>query len=168
MLRFDTHILMSTVNETHIFQIIDSKAGVKFNRLDVGVMSGLISNQPTLAFSNFYERQNGVYVDSSLVVQVVPSGAFLLEWDPSLNIYVERASWEVKNASPSHNKPLEIVAASVNGSQVALALSGGNVVVLCVENNVTKFRELMCVTSGYPLIHQGRSFVSFFTIANNP
>lgn len=141
------------MNETHIFQLIDSEGGVKFDRLDVGVMSGLISNQPTLAFSNFYQRQNGVYVNSSLVVQVVPNGAFLLEWDLLLNIYVERASWEVKNAPPSHNKPLEIVAASVNGSQVALALSGGNIVVLCIENNVAKFRELMCVTSGHTLVH---------------
>ena len=127
---------------------------MKFNRLDVGVMSGLISNQPTLAFSNFYQRQNGAYVNSSLVVQVVPSGAFLLEWDPLLNIYVERASWEVKNAEPSHNKPLEIVAASVNGSQVALALGVGNIVVLCIENNMAKFKELMCVTSGHPWVHK--------------
>lgn len=140
------YILMSTVNETHIYQIIDSETGVEFNRLDVGAMSGLKSNQPTLAFSNFFQRQNGAYVDSSLVVQVVPSGAFLLEWDSSLNIYVERASWEVKSVPPSHGKPLEIVAASVNGSQVALALSGGNIIMLCIENNAAKFKELMWVS----------------------
>jgi len=138
------HILMSTVNETHVFEIIDSETGVKFNRLDAGLMSGLISNEHTLAFSNFLQRQNGAYVNSSLVVQVVPSGVFLLEWDSSLNVYVERDSWEVKNAPLSHNnKPLEIVAASVNGSQVALALSGCNIIVLCIENEAAKFKELM-------------------------
>ena len=156
---------MSTVNETHIFQVIDSETGVKFNRLDVGVMSGLRSNQPTLAFSNFCRRQNGAYVNSSLVVQVIPSGAFLLEWDSSLNIYVERASWEVKSAPPSNNKPLEIVAASVNGSQVALALSGGNITVLCIESGAAKFKELM-------LVSPHRSSVQFFTafafLANTP
>lgn len=156
---------MSTVNETHIFQVIDSETGVKFNRLDVGVMSGLRSDQPTLAFSNFFRRQDGDYVNSSLVVQVVPSGAFLLEWDSSLNTYVERASWEVKSAPPSHNKPLEIVAASVNGSQAALALSGGNMIVLCIENGAAKFKELM-------LVSRRRSSVQFLTafafLANTP
>lgn len=160
------HILMSTVNETHIFQIIDSETGVKFNWLDIGVMSGLRSNQPTLAFSNFLQRQNdGAYADSSLVVQVVPSGAFLLEWDSSLNIYVERASWEVKSAPPSHSKPLEIVAASVNGSQVALALSGGDIIVLCIENGAAKFKQLMWVSPRH-------SSVQFLTasafLANTP
>ncbi|KIM43302.1 hypothetical protein M413DRAFT_444121 [Hebeloma cylindrosporum] len=141
---FDTRILMSTVNETHIFQIVDSETGVKFKRLDVGPMSGLISNQSTLAFSNFLQRQNGAYVKSSpLVVQVVPTGAFLLDWDSPLNIYVERDSWDVKNAPQSHNKPVEIVAASVNGSQVALALSGGNIIVLCIEYDASKFKELI-------------------------
>ena len=97
--------------------------------------------KPTFAFSNFYKRQNGEYVDSSLVVQVVSNGVFLLEWDATMGNYMERAAWKVENTAPYDARPLEIVAANVNGSQVALALSGGRRAVLCIQNNAMEFRE---------------------------
>ncbi|KAF8158252.1 mono-functional DNA-alkylating methyl methanesulfonate N-term-domain-containing protein [Crassisporium funariophilum] len=140
-----SHIVVSTLNETHLFQINDRGNKPTFARMEISSFAGLVAKQPTLAFSNIYERVNGIYQDSSLVVQVVPTGAFLLQWDFELIAYVERASWEVKNIATSNARTPEIVAASINASQVALALNGGHRVVLCIENNAIQFREVMKV-----------------------
>ncbi|KDR82646.1 hypothetical protein GALMADRAFT_837022 [Galerina marginata CBS 339.88] len=141
---YDTHILLSTLSETHLFQITDGGPTISLKRESgSSAMGGLISNQPTLAFSNFCKRENGAYYHSNLVVQVVQTGAFLLEWDISLGAYVERASWEVKSTARPDSRPLEIVAASINLSQVALALSGGTLVLLCIENGVRQFKQLL-------------------------
>ena len=141
--RNHNHLLVSTVNETHLFQINDQGANTTFRRVESVPYSGLVTKIPTIAFSNFYKRQDGKYVDSSLVVQVVPNGAFLLEWDATMGYYMERAAWKVENMASHNAKPLEIVAANVNGSQVALALSGGRRAVLCIQNNEIEFRELI-------------------------
>ncbi|KAF8967077.1 CPSF A subunit region-domain-containing protein [Flammula alnicola] len=168
----NTHILISTVDESHLFRINDSGNTITLQREEFGPTSGFIANQTTLAFSNFYKRENGVYGNSRLVVQVVPTGAFLLEWDTTMKMYLERASWEVKNIPPSHNRPLEIVAASANASQVALALSGGNLVLLCIENNAAQFKQLathvthseISAVSFTPLNAQ-KAFSSILTVA---
>jgi DNA damage-binding protein 1 len=131
------------VNETHLFQINDQGPNTTIRRVECAPYNGLVTKKPTLAFSNFYKRQDGKYVDSSLVVQVVPSGAFLLEWDATMGNYMERATWKVENTALYNAKPLEIVAANVNGSQVALALSGGIRALLCIQNNAIEFRELL-------------------------
>ncbi|KAF8908996.1 CPSF A subunit region-domain-containing protein [Gymnopilus junonius] len=139
----DSHILLSTINETHLFQLNEYGAGVTLRLAEAVSLGGLISNQPTLAFSNFCKRENGVYNSSYLFVQVVPTGAFLLEWDIYLESFVERASWEVRNTAGPGSRPLEVVAASINPSQVALALSGGEIVLLCIENGAKQFRQLI-------------------------
>ena len=141
--RDHSHLVVSTVNETHLFQINDQGTNTTFQRVESTPYNGLVTMKPTLAFSNFYKRQDGKYVDSSLVVQVVLNGAFLFEWDATMGNYMERATWKVENTALYDAKPLEIVAANVNGSQVALALSGGTRVVLCIQNNATEFRELL-------------------------
>ena len=143
MFRKHSHLVVSTVNETHLFQINDQGANTTLRRVEIAPFNGLVTTKPTLAFSNFYKRQDGKYVDSSLVVQVVPNGAFLLEWDATMGNYMERATWKVENTALYDAKPLEIVAANVNGSQVALALSGGRPAVLCIQNNAIEFRELL-------------------------
>ena len=141
--RKHSHLVVSTVNETHLFQINDQGANTTFRRVESAPYNGLVTDKPTIAFSNFYQRQDGKYVDSSLVVQVVPNGAFLLEWDAAMRNYMERATWKVENTISYDAKRLEIVAANVNGSQVALALSGGTRAVLCIQNNAIEFRELL-------------------------
>ena len=141
--RNQSHLVVSTVNETHLFQINDQGANTTFQRVEIAPHNGLITKKPTLAFSNFYKRQDGKYVNSSLVVQAVPNGAFLLEWDATMGNYMERATWKVENTALYNAKPLEIVAANVNGSQVALALSGGTRALLCIQNNALEFRELI-------------------------
>lgn len=143
MFRKHNHLLVSTVNETHLFQINDQGANTTFQRVESAPYGGLIMKKPTIAFSNFHKRQDGKYVDSSLIVQVVATGAFLLEWDVTLGYYMERAAWKVENTASYDAKPSEIVAANVNGSQVALALSGGRPAVLCIENDALEFRVLI-------------------------
>ena len=78
-------------------------------------------------------------------MQVVPNGAFLLEWEDILGTFVERASYELTNLAEQGTRPLEIVAASINSSQVALALSGGTIIILCIENGAKQFKPLMSV-----------------------
>jgi DNA damage-binding protein 1 len=132
------------VNETHLFQIDDQGATTTaFRRVESAPYSGLVTKKPTFVFSNFHKRLNGEYVDSSLVVQVVPNGAFLLEWDAVMGNYMERAAWKVENTASYDARPLEIVAANANGSQVALALSGGKRALLCIQNNAIEFKELI-------------------------
>lgn len=97
-------------------------------------MEGLRINESTIAFSNIAQRITGrdgkaTYQNSSLVVQVTSSGATLLEFDESLRIYMKLDRWEVK-ANAFEDPNAEIVAASVNSSQVALAISGGKLVLL--------------------------------------
>ena len=141
--RKHSHLVVSTLDETHLFQINDQGANTTFRRVGRAPYSGLVTEKPTLAFSNFYKRLESQYVDSSLVVQVVPSGVFLIEWDAIMGNYMERHAWKVEDTPSYDAKPREIVAASINGSQVALALSGGRRVLLCIENNATKIKEVI-------------------------
>lgn len=143
MFRNHTHLVVSTVNETHLFQINDHGANTTFRRVESAPYSGLVTNKPTFALSNFHKRVGGEYVDSSLVVQVVPNGAFLLEWDAAMGNYMERAAWKAENMASFDARPPEIVAANVNGSQVALALSGGRRALLCIQNNAIDFKEVI-------------------------
>ena len=141
--RKHNYLVVSTLNETHLFQINDQGVNTTFRRVESAPYNGFVTKKPTFAFSNFYKRQGGEYVDSSLVVQVVPNGVFLLEWDATMGNYMERAAWKVENTASYDARPPEIVAANVNGSQVALALSGGRRAVLCIQNNAIEFRELI-------------------------
>jgi len=132
---YDSYILVSTRSEGHLFKLKNgSKAQLR--RIETGALNALVTSQPTLAFSNVYRRQNGTYVNSSLAVQVVPTGVHLLEWDSSVNGYKEQSKWDPRSLAQGNNdQRREIVAASVNASQIALALSGGNVVFLRIKND---------------------------------
>lgn len=109
---------------------------MKFRRIEIGLIGALITNQPTLALSNLYRRSNGQYVNASLVVQVVPTGVYLFEWDPSLGGHIERDKWCLPQGDD-----IEIVSASINSSQVSLASSRGDIVLLRIENNATKLEK---------------------------
>lgn len=95
--------------------------------MDPIIVSGLTANQPTLALANVMRRVPGMsgasaYVDSPFVVQVTPVGVSVLEMDPELgntsfigSLILEESPWKNKR----------VVAASVNASQVVIALEGG-------------------------------------------
>jgi DNA damage-binding protein 1 len=121
---------------------IDPDDAAKLKRVESGLLGGLIIDQPTLAFSNVYRRSNSQYVNSALVVQVVPTGVHLLEWDSSLGGHTERDKWDPKcllESDCTHH--IEIVSASVNSSQISLASSRGNLVLLRIGNNTSKLEE---------------------------
>ena len=95
--------------------------------------AGLVTNLPTLAFGNVARRLSNLqgkssYVNSQLVVQVTRHGAYIFNYDAALGSFSEHASgWEVDGK--------EIVAASINPSQVLLALTGGRLVALNLDVN---------------------------------
>lgn len=102
-------------------------------------MKGFITHESTIAFANVAQRVKGQdgkarYTNSSLVVQVTGTGAALLELDEGLQIYAQIDHWSVK-ANTADDPSAEIVAASINSSQVALAVSGGKLALLSVAED---------------------------------
>lgn len=133
-------MVVSTLAETHLFRINDSGHRISLQREDCE-SSGFITDKPTITFSNMHERVDGKYVDSRMVVQVVSDAVYLLQWETSLKTYIKGAELTVDSISP-RGKPAEIVAAGVNGSQVALALSGGKIHVFFIANNDLTLKNL--------------------------
>jgi DNA damage-binding protein 1 len=89
---------------------------------------------PTLAFGNVARRVVGAngkssYSNSRLVVQITPKGALLLEYDITMGAYMQRDRWEPRGT--------EVVAGSVNPSQMVLALDGGKLVALNIMEDNT-------------------------------
>ena len=98
--------------------------------MDPITVSGLTSNQPTLALANVMRRVPGMsgasaYVDSPFVVQVTPVRVSVLEMDSELGTTSFVGSLTLEE-SPWKNK--RVVAASINASQVVVALEGGIIV----------------------------------------
>jgi DNA damage-binding protein 1 len=117
-------------------RISDGGGNPEFLPLEDGTVEGLRTNESTIAFSNVAQRALGkdgkaTYKNSSLVVQVTGSCASLLEFDEGLQTYMKIDRWEVKANAPE-DPAVEIVAASINSSQVALATTGGKLVLLSV------------------------------------
>lgn len=107
--------------------------------LEDNAIEGLKMHEPTIAFSNVSQRVKGQdgkaqYVNSSLAVQVTASCLLLLELDEDLQSYVMCDTWKVKE-NAFEDPSAEIVAASINSSQIALVVSGGKKVLLSVAEN---------------------------------
>jgi len=118
--------VVSTPRETHLFRVDEDEERLWY--MDPITVSGLVTNRPTLALANVMRRLPGMsgtsaYGDSSFVVQVTPAGISVLEMDPELGttsfvgslVLEETATWKGKR----------VVAASINASQVVIALEGG-------------------------------------------
>lgn len=136
-----THIVVSTLHETHVLRFEDDQ-GTIVSRVG-GSDKGFLSSR-TLAVSNIQRRIPGdrstpsTYVDSSLVVQVVPEGLLLLNYESSLREYSRIGDlWTpdkfADGNAPSWNR--EIVAADINASQVVIALKHGRLVLLILEGD---------------------------------
>ena len=128
----DSRILVSTLQSTHLLEINDAGSNTPLSYVQEASMTGLIFHSRTVSFRNVARRiadGNGKsqYVNSSLVVQVTPNGAFLLEYDVAMRTYVQHARWEQRGT--------EVVAASINPSQVVLALNVGKLVVLNITQD---------------------------------
>jgi DNA damage-binding protein 1 len=141
--------VVSTLQETHVFRFDNASS---ISSIDGDKNTGFITDLPTIAVSNILRRTRNTenksdYLDSSFVIQVVSKGLLLLEYDPGVRQY-SRASelWTLeKFADPGKEglwKGREIVAASINASQVVLALNWGRVVVLTLNVDVKRFIKL--------------------------
>ncbi|KAF9485871.1 hypothetical protein BDN70DRAFT_870784 [Pholiota conissans] len=141
----NTHLLVSTVTESYLFKINDSGNIITLQHEDTAPLGGFIADKPTLALSNIMAVQGTEhtreYVNSRLIVQVVPTGVHLFEWNDTT--YVKLDSWKEKGTTLPGNRPFEIVTASINSSQVALALNGGRIVLLCIARNKNEFFEVL-------------------------
>lgn len=132
---FHTHLVVSTPRETHMFRMSSDSA----TRLDVGTAIGLSHKTPTIVMSNLAKRvpksvgkSVTTYVNSSFAAQVTSHEVLLLNIHPSLTFPVLIGDpWTPNKVDGWEGK--EISAASINASQVALALSGGILVVLNVD-----------------------------------
>ena len=118
--------MLSTPRETHLFRVDENEERLWY--MDPITVSGLITNQPTLALANVMQRATGVsgassYSDSSFVVQVTPTGISVLEIDPELGTTSFTGSLILEETSTWKGR--KVVAASVNASQAVIALDGG-------------------------------------------
>ena len=118
--------MISTPRETHLFRMDEDEERLWY--MDPITVSGLVTNQPTLALANVMRRLPGVsgasaYDDSSFVVQVTPVGISVLEMDPELGTTSFIGSLLLGETSAWKDK--RVVAASINASQVVIALDGG-------------------------------------------
>ncbi|GLB38302.1 putative CPSF A subunit region [Lyophyllum shimeji] len=144
---YHSHILASTLEASHLFRIDDAGGDTTLTHVqETGLTdkSGLITNLPTLAFGNVTHRVKGPsgkanYLNSQLVVQVTRQGATLLQYDVATGLFQQVAGWTLNG--------LQVVAASVNPSQVLLALNGGRLVCLGMEDGKT-FHPIVKKDSG--------------------
>ncbi|KAG1898161.1 CPSF A subunit region-domain-containing protein [Suillus fuscotomentosus] len=143
------HIVVSTLQETHVFRFDNASS---ISSIDGDKNTGFITDLPTIAVSNILRRTYNAenksdYADSSYVIQVISKGLLLLEYDPDVQQYTRIGEpWTLeKLADPGKEglwKGREIVAASINASQVVLALNWGRVVLLTLDDKrFIKLRE---------------------------
>ena len=133
----DSHILVSTLQSTSLFKINDVNGTLSLSYVEGDALSGLRVDVPTLAFANVARRVKvgnapAKYENSSLVVQVTARGVFLLELDPVIGSHVEVNRWIPEGQGTFGERQRDIVAASVNPSQVVIALHGGKLIVLSI------------------------------------
>lgn len=118
--------MVSTSRETHLFRVDEDEERLWY--MDPITVSGLVTNQPTLALANVMQRVPGMsgastYSDSSFIVQVTPVGVSVLEMDPELGTISHIGSLILEETTAWKNK--RAVAASVNASQVVIGFEGG-------------------------------------------
>jgi DNA damage-binding protein 1 len=140
--RTTSHIVVSTLQETHVLRF-EGDQGTMVSNVG-GSDKGFLSSR-TLAVSNIQRRIPGTpgtpsaYVDSSLVVQVVPEGLLLLDYDFSLREYTRIGDlWTLDKFSDGNTASWanrEIVAADINPSQVVIALNHGRLVQLILDGD---------------------------------
>ncbi|GJE83978.1 DNA damage-binding protein 1 [Phanerochaete sordida] len=140
----DAYVLTTTLFESSLLRFDDRES---LTRVDASV-AGFVTNVPTIAVANIPLRatQQGTstYVDSSLVVQVTSHGLNLVEYDPALGSFSKVGNgWSLQQQPNPLWKVKEIVAASINPSQFAVALNGGSVLLF----NLSPDRQITLIQS---------------------
>ncbi|KAG1776175.1 CPSF A subunit region-domain-containing protein [Suillus placidus] len=143
------HVVVSTLQETHVFRFDNASS---ISSIDGDKNTGFITDLPTIAVSNILRRTRNAekksdYADSRFVIQVVSKGLLLLEYDPGVRQYSRVSElWTLEKFADLGKEGLwkgrEIVAASINASQVVLALNWGRVVLLTLDVDDKRFIKL--------------------------
>ena len=156
-----THFVVSAASNTLLYRIDDRGQETTLTNINTSHLGDLVTTQPTLAFSNLFRRNGSQYLDSSLVVQVVPKGVILLEWDPVFQSYQQRAIWKPVPIKERKDILPEITAAACNSSQIAVAVAGGKVhlFILGESDNHPTLEEWKYV---FFLLHSQEYQCSFF------
>lgn len=114
---------MSTQDKTHVFTL-DDVEGLS----PLADSSSFATTRRTLAALNMKKRKGAEYLDSGLVVQVTDAEVIVLDYDETLGTHAIVDRW-----TPGQDGGVQgsqIVGASMSPSQVALALTGG-ILLLC-------------------------------------
>ncbi|THH20561.1 hypothetical protein EW146_g835 [Bondarzewia mesenterica] len=127
----DSHLLVCDGQETMVFKLNSADSIARVDSSE----TGFITKATTLAAGNVAKRtkkpgsSTSTYENSQFVVQVSPKRVVLVEYDATLGLHRLVSEWAPEAQGADWNGK-EIVLASVNSSQVVLALSGGRVAVL--------------------------------------
>lgn len=124
-----SHLLVSTAYESYVLRLDSQDSFSKLEAAD----NSFVTTAPTLALSNMTRRTvstsggktTSSYVDSALVVQVTSNGIRVLSYEEGTGVFhVVGDGWSPNNLDHSW-QGREVIAASVNPSQIVLALSRG-------------------------------------------
>lgn len=128
-----THIVVSTLNRTHLLRFEEARGSVISSLPESP--SGFETSTCTISLSNIMRltrKDSSLIYDehSSLVVQVVPKGLLLLEYSLEAGGFVRKSELPLdkvkdRNLLPQALSGQEIVAADINASQIVLALKYG-------------------------------------------
>ncbi|KIP10587.1 hypothetical protein PHLGIDRAFT_125454 [Phlebiopsis gigantea 11061_1 CR5-6] len=141
----DKYVLATTLYESYLLRV-DGRDSV--HRVEAAD-TGFVLEQRTLAVGNIPRRTvspagASSYVNSSLVIQITPHGLALLEYDPTLDTFTKVGNgWYLPQQDNPLWRPREIVAAAINPSQFAVALSGG----IVVQFNLSPDNQITLVSS---------------------
>ncbi|KAK7048153.1 CPSF-A domain-containing protein [Favolaschia claudopus] len=129
----DTHILISTANETAIFEITGNTLRVTSEpRPGRTLAAGNIKRKVVIPEKKrgayVFERQSERFEDSALVVQVTSDDVRLLQDEMGFGAFTSVSSY---------NPDGEVVAADINATQVVFATSTGQLVCLEVSQGNT-------------------------------
>ncbi|KAI6039683.1 CPSF A subunit region-domain-containing protein [Pisolithus marmoratus] len=125
-----THLVVSVLNRTHLFRFDETRGSVVSSLPETS--SGFETSTRTIAVANVMRltRKDSSLIydeDSSLVVQVVPKGLVLLEYNMEAGEFTRKSELPLdklkdRNILPQALSGQAIVAADINASQIILAL----------------------------------------------
>ncbi|KAJ7688236.1 mono-functional DNA-alkylating methyl methanesulfonate N-term-domain-containing protein [Mycena olivaceomarginata] len=139
---FDSHILVSTLQESHVFELTSNDT-LEVTESDAGFAPGRtlaarnvqrgIVHEATKRGNVIITPETTEYQDTALVVQVTPNGAFLLEYEMGLAAFTRVHHYDA--TARGDRRGLQVVAASINATQTVLALNDGTLLCLEVRRN---------------------------------
>jgi len=140
--RYHEMIVVSTIENTQIFRIDNQHT---FSA-EPSSAQGFSTNERTICAGNLAQKLADGKYPCQYVAQVTATGVYLVKYNETLRQYDREDGWDAQERLGPNSK---IAVASINNSQVLLALGGGRIVVLNVANgklntSVFMFQILRC------------------------